>query len=159
MAKLERPEKSKKAQWRLSTLLIVMLGFAFIFAGIANMHSVVDMDVNFQTLPPNDDGLAAWLKKTYRASSISIKRPEEKTVAIQFSRAVFKLDVPQPPWDQWGYGPLNSLVFAQTQVTGWWIPIGLLILLSAGFLSRVLGRLGQGFRAPAPRESPLGGSA
>lgn len=140
--------RPKSVQWRLATLLIVMFGFALCFAGIANMRCVVDMQVNFQSLPPTDQKLEAWLKRSYGVSKLSIQRGNEQTIALRFSRAFYAVDIPKPPWREMGYGPMRSFVFTQGLSTGWWIPIGLLIVLFSGRISRTVGSLMSWFSSP-----------
>jgi hypothetical protein len=129
--------KKKPTQWRLSTLLILMLGFGVLFGGIVNIRSAVDMAINFQSLPANDDALEAWIRKTYRPSRLSITRGEGNQVSLQFVRTIYALEIPQPPWPTMKYGPVNSFVFAQTAVVGWWIPVGIVLIFLASPLSRL----------------------
>ena len=142
---------SKPSQWRLSTLLMLMLGFAIVFAGIARIHGKVEMQVDFSALPKTDDALAKWLKETYRASDIKIERPSDKSISVTFTRPMYSLDIPIAPWDKLGYGTLGSFIFSQSQVFGWWIPIGLLIILCAGRMSRNLQQI-VAFFFPARRQ-------
>ncbi len=133
-----KSELTKRSQWSLATLLIVMLGFAIFFGGVSRIHGKVEMQVDFSSLPKNDEALTNWLKDTYRANDIKIERPNKKSIAVAFSRPLYSLDIPSPAWDKLGYGTLGSFVFSQTQVLGWWMPIGLVIIFCAGRLSRSL---------------------
>lgn len=135
----------QKTQWRISTLLIVTLGFAIFFAGIANLRSSVRMQVNFGALPPSDDALKAWLTEHHHAANLTIQR-QQTSLLIQFSRPISRFKIPNPPWYSLGYRKLGSFTFSQGHSVGWWIPIGTLVIVGAGFFSRLLGRVGQRWR-------------
>jgi hypothetical protein len=158
MSKESQPGKGKRTQWRISTLLILMLGFGVLFGGIVNIRSAVDLVVTFQSLPANDDALEEWIRKTYHPGTLSIVRGEGNTVTLQFTRAVYALEIPQPPWPTMNYGPVNSFVFAQSAVVGWWIPAGLVLIFLAGPLSRLLHYVGSrtASRRDAPIQQPIG---
>ncbi len=149
--------KAKPTQWRISTLLILMLGFGILFGGIVNIRSEVEMEVNFQSLPANDDALETWIRKTYRPSRLSIARGEGNKVTLQFIRTIYSLEIPQPPWQGMNYGPVNSFVFAQSAVVGWWIPVGLVLVFLAGPLSRLFHYLGScvASRTDATTQPPI----
>jgi hypothetical protein len=143
ISKKSQSEKGKRTQWRISTLLILMLGFGILFGGIVNIRSAVELEVTFQSLPANDEALEDWIRKTYRPGKLSIARGEGNKVAMQFTRAIYALEIPQPPWPAMNYGPVNSFVFSQSAVVGWWIPAGLVLIFLAGPLSRLLHYLGS----------------
>jgi hypothetical protein len=132
--------EKRSLQWRLSTLLFLMLGFAIVFGGVANFRSHVIMEVNFSSLPATDDALKSWLDKEYLATDLTVSRPREKAISIRFARSKSSFDIPNPPWNQLGYGALGSFTFHQSLGFSWWIPIGLVVIFCAGWLATVFSR-------------------